>query len=90
MCKRFSGFVALLLVLSLAGGAWADLVGHWKLDEGGGTVARDSSGNGNDGTLEGGPTVVAGQFGQALAFNNNRVIIPGSDSLPASAPLLVI
>jgi hypothetical protein len=84
MCKWFSGFVALLLVLSLAGGAWADLVGHWKLDEGGGTVARDSSGNGNDGTLEGGPTVVAGQFGQALAFNNNRVTIPGSDSLPAS------
>ncbi|MDP6575217.1 MAG: SdrD B-like domain-containing protein, partial [Candidatus Peribacteraceae bacterium] len=27
------------------------LVGYWKFDEGGGTVARDSSANGNDGTL---------------------------------------
>jgi hypothetical protein len=27
------------------------LVGWWKFDEGSGTVAADSSGNGNDGTL---------------------------------------
>ena len=27
------------------------LVGHWKFDEGEGSVARDSSGLGNDGTL---------------------------------------
>jgi hypothetical protein len=29
----------------------AVLLGHWPLDEGGGTVAGDVSGNGNDGTL---------------------------------------
>ena len=29
------------------------LVGHWRFDEGGGTIARDSSGSGHDGTLEG-------------------------------------
>ena len=28
-----------------------NLVGYWRLDEGGGTTARDSSGNGNHGTL---------------------------------------
>ncbi|MCD4819135.1 MAG: T9SS type A sorting domain-containing protein [Candidatus Cloacimonetes bacterium] len=30
---------------------WSDLVGYWKLDEGSGQVAGDSSGNGNDGQL---------------------------------------
>jgi len=74
----------LVLVLSLAGGARANLVGYWKLDEGGGTVARDSSGNGNDGALQGNPTVVEGRFGKALAFANNRVAIPASDSLTAN------
>jgi hypothetical protein len=29
------------------------LVGWWKFDEGSGTVAYDSSGNGNDGNLTG-------------------------------------
>ena len=30
-----------------------DLVGYWKLTEGGGTIANDSSGNGNNGTVVG-------------------------------------
>jgi len=29
------------------------LAGYWKFDEGTGTVAKDSSGNGNDGTIDG-------------------------------------
>ncbi len=81
MCKRFSHAIVLLVVLSLATGAWADLVGHWRLDEGAGTVAADSSGNGNDGTLDGDPTWVEGQTGNALAFDNSRVAIPASDTL---------
>ncbi|MDA1169405.1 MAG: LamG domain-containing protein, partial [bacterium] len=36
------------------------LVGYWKLDEGTGTSAADSSGNSNTGTLTNGPTWVAG------------------------------
>lgn len=31
------------------------LIGHWKLDEGEGTIATDSSGNNNNGTLFNGP-----------------------------------
>jgi len=58
-------------------------VAHYKLDEGEGTIAVDSSGNGNDGTLEDGPTVVDGQFGQALALEVSRVAIPASDTLTA-------
>ena len=62
MCKRFST-VPLLLVLSLAGGAWADLVGWWKLDDGAGTVVKDSSGNGIDGNFVGNPKWVEGMNG---------------------------
>lgn len=35
------------------------LMAHWALDEGTGTVATDSSGNGNTGTLVNGPTWTA-------------------------------
>jgi hypothetical protein len=56
------------------------LVGYWKLDEGIGTTAYDSSGNGNDGTLVNGPTWVDGRFGKALSFDgvDNMVNAPNS------------
>ncbi len=42
------------------------LVGHWKLDNN----AQDSSGNGNHGTLNGGPTwAAAGRIGGALSLD---------------------
>ena len=81
MCKKTISLISLAVVLVLAGNAWAELVAQWKLDEGGGTIAIDATGNGNDGTLEGDPAVVNGQFGQALAFEDSRVVIGASDSL---------
>ena len=33
--------------------AQADLIGHWTFDEGSGTTANDSSGNGYDGMISG-------------------------------------
>lgn len=53
-----------------------DLQAHWTLDEGSGSTAGDISGNGNDGTLEGGPTWTPnGLIGGALDFDgtNDRV-----------------
>ena len=61
--------------------AHAELVGQWRFDEGAGTVAADTSGNVNDGTLDGDPTFVEGKFGYALAFDASRVAIPASDTL---------
>ena len=84
MCRKLIYLVSFVLVLSLVSNVSAELVGQWKLDDGAGTTAMDASGNGNDGTLEGDPTVVDGQFGQALAFEGNRVVIPASDSLTAA------
>lgn len=44
------------------------IVGMWLFDEGNGNVAMDSSGNGNDGELEG-CKWTTGKFGKALEFN---------------------
>jgi hypothetical protein len=44
------------------------LVGRWGFDEGTGTVAKDSSGNGNHGTVYG-ATWVDGRYGKALSFD---------------------
>ena len=56
MCKKLIFLVSLVFMLSSAwtssaGAADPGLVGWWKFDEGSGTVAADSSGNGMDGTL---------------------------------------
>lgn len=61
------------------------LVGYWKLDEGSGTTATDSSGNGNTGTLVNGPTWTAGRIGQGLAFDGltNYVTVPSTAALNA-------
>jgi hypothetical protein len=70
--------IPLLLACSLCfgQGTWervgaspiSGLVGWWKFDEGSGTSAADSSGNGNTGTASG-TTVVAGKIGNARSFN---------------------
>jgi hypothetical protein len=44
------------------------LVGWWRFDEGTGNVAKDSSGNGNDGTISG-ASWVDGKYGKALSFD---------------------
>jgi hypothetical protein len=78
MCKKL---IYLVLVLSLAGVASADLIGHWKLDEGSGTIASDSSGNGNDGTINGGPQWVEGKIGGALDFDGTDDYVTTGTSL---------
>ncbi len=65
--------------LGIAKGGEAGLVGWWTFDEPSGTVAHDSSGNGNDGTLAGAVTWVAGKLDGALDF-------PGSASAYVTVP----
>jgi len=70
MCKKPIYLVSFVLLLSAAGNASADLLVHWRLDEGSGTTAFDSSGNGNDGTFSGEPQWVDGHGGGgALEFD---------------------
>jgi hypothetical protein len=56
------------------------LVSWWSFNEGTGTIAGDSSGNGNNGTVNGG-TWVAGKYGQALSFNGVSNYVSVVDSL---------
>jgi hypothetical protein len=80
MSKTLIYLVSFVFVLGVAltGTARAELVAHWRFDEGSGTLASDTSGNGNDGVLEGDAKWVAGQLGGAIEFNgqNARVVAP--------------
>ncbi len=67
----FACLIALLVIVNAQHDASAGLVGHWKLDEGSGNVAADSSGNGNDVTFNGSPQWVKGVAKGALSFAGN-------------------
>ncbi|TKJ37726.1 MAG: hypothetical protein CEE38_06540 [Planctomycetes bacterium B3_Pla] len=73
MCRKLTFLIFLGLVLGtvLTSEVKADLVAYWRLDEGSGTTAYDSSGNGNDGTSNGDPQWVVGYFGGALEFDGS-------------------
>ena len=71
-----AGVVAIVLLSwgATSLGAWDPntdpaLMGWWKLDEISGTTAADSSGRGNNGTLNGNPTWGRGYYGGALQFD---------------------
>lgn len=70
MSRKIQISLCSILVLVLAGSAMAQddpsLVGWWRFDDGAGTVAVDSSGNGNDGVFSGDPVWVPGVIGTAL------------------------
>jgi len=89
MCRKLFYVTSLILVLSLVGISAAQdltngLVGWWTFDEGSGNIAADSSGNGNNGTLNGPVEWVAeGKIGGAMAFTGpyNYVLVPNAPSL---------
>jgi len=71
-----------------AGGSAA---GHWALDEGAGTLVRDGSGQGHDGSFAGAPAWVSGVYGGALDFGGSgaRVVVPDAAGLDAGGALSV-
>jgi hypothetical protein len=93
MCRKLIYLTSFIFVLglvntSVVSGIDLDtdpaLVGWWKFDEGTGDIAADSSGNGNDGTLNG-PVewTTEGKIGGAMAFTGpyNFVLVPSAPSL---------
>ena len=67
-------------------------VGYWKLDEGSGSVAGDSSGLGNDGTIHGASWVNGSPDGStALSFDgaSDHVDVPSDASLTFSGAFTV-
>ena len=71
MCRKLICLLTFIVVLGTAGNASADLLGYWRFDEGSGTIAYDSSGNGFDGTFEGDPQWVAGATGMGLELDGD-------------------
>ena len=80
----FLAFVPASVWMSRAKAADQGLVGWWKFDEGSGTVAADSSGNGRDGTLVSDPVWRQdGVHNGCLFFDGaqSHVRVPNQDSL---------
>jgi len=65
------GVVVLFVACVLTVPSYAKIaaVGAWMLDEGSGNIAKDSSGNKNDGTLKDAPKWAGGHSGNALEFS---------------------
>lgn len=62
----------------------AGLVGYWKLDEGAGNTAGDSSPAASFGALTGGVSWTSGRCGGAVAFDGTgSVVVPHRDALNA-------
>ena len=73
--------------------ASANLMGHWQFEEGSGSIAGDSSGNGNFGTLLNGPAWTAGIAGGGLSFDgvDDAVDVGNNASLnPANSLTLAV
>src|SRR4030042_2476712 len=76
MCRKLFYLFCFILLISLTASSVVEgfdptLVGWWKLDETSGTIAADSSGYGNNGTIYGNPQWVMGNIGGALQFDGN-------------------
>ncbi|MHC4500425.1 MAG: LamG-like jellyroll fold domain-containing protein, partial [Planctomycetota bacterium] len=83
MCRKLCFLISFVLLLGLAGDTLADLVGWWGFDEGSDNTAYDYSSGGNDGTITGSATWVAGRVGGALSFDFDGFGLDGSVSLPS-------
>jgi hypothetical protein len=98
MSKRFHSFFVgtflIVITAALVGPSSAQnqtavgLIGHWKFEEGTGDVVKDSSGEGNDGTIVPADTLEpkwgTGRFSGTVSFsggNDHFVRIPPSASL---------
>ncbi len=67
-------------------------VSYWNFNEGTGTVAADSSGNGNDVELVNGPVWINGINGKALQFDgkNDYAVKLYSIGVPATPPFSIV
>ena len=93
--KTVSIVVLAVAMAAPAGGVTQELarglVGRWTFDEGKGSIARDSSGRGNHGIVQGGAKWTGGRIGGALAFDgsDDYVSIPNESSFDITGPITV-
>ena len=77
-------FLAFWGTYVLAAGIEEGLILHFPFDDGSGDVAKDASGTGNDGEIDGAKRVDNGKIGKALQFDGKSFVeVESSDSLEA-------
>jgi glucose/arabinose dehydrogenase/PKD repeat protein len=83
---------SLPVMLTVSNAQMASLVAAYSFDEGTGTTAADSSGQGNLATLKNGIAWVVGQHGTAVSFDgaNDYISIPNSTSTNISGNALTL
>lgn len=82
----FVFIVTAIIAAAQVGAAEDGLVAEWHFDEGSGSILKDSSGNGNNGTIYGATWTTDGKFGTALQFDrNDYIVIPDSPELSGGA-----
>jgi len=90
------GLLTLGMVIAAGQSAAVDMssaVGIWTFDDGAGTTAADSSGNGLDGVLSGSPSWADGKFGGAISLPGagDTVAIEGyADGIPTEELTIVL
>ncbi len=86
-----SGSVSGTATLTVTSAPTGGLVGYWKFDESAGTTAADSSGNNNNGTING-ATWTTGKLGNGLQFDgsSNYLEVSKSSSLDSIASGITI
>ena len=69
----------------------ANLVAAYAFDEGSGSAANDTSGNGNHGTINQAAWAATGRYGRALSFNgtSSMVTVPDAPGLDATSAVTV-
>jgi hypothetical protein len=70
--RATSGSISGSTTLTISSSSSSGLVGWWKFDDGTGTTAVDSSGNGNTMNLVNGVSWVAGKIGGAISANGTN------------------
>jgi beta-N-acetylglucosaminidase-like protein/concanavalin A-like lectin/glucanase superfamily protein/hyaluronidase-like protein/glycosyl hydrolase family 20 len=94
---RAVSFAAAVQVGTASSQSYQDLVlshspgGYWRLSDGSGTVAADSSGNGDPGTYETGVTLaqpgpLGGNADTSALFNGGYVSVPDSAAISPAGP----
>jgi len=75
MSKKLIYLISFVLVLGVASSALANLVDHWKFDEGSGTTAFNNVAGGTDGTIDGATWVNDPIRGVVLSFDGTGDVV---------------
>ena len=85
MRRQLIPLMCLTLLCAVAREGFADLIGYWPLDEGGGSQVTDTTGNGHDGSITDATWVSPGWDGRGacLQFDgvDDVVVVPHADDL---------